>query len=161
MARQQDQTVHTGNTVVLKVGGKEIGRAQGLDARRSFGTQPVHEIGSIMPKEHVYTQYDGSFSLERYFVRKQSLKDLGLSALGEDILYKGVIDVEVVDKQTGKTVRIYRGCTLQDTSETFRVGQISGENSNWVYLEAGDGTETSSTSSVANGGSGISGGISF
>lgn len=160
MARQADQTVHTGNTIILKVQGREIGRAQGLDARRSFGTQPVYEIGSIMPKEHVHTQYDGSFSLERYFVRKQSLKDLGLSALGEEILQKGVIDVEVVDKQTGKTVRIYRGCTLQDTSETFRVGQISGENSNWSYLEAGDGTEISSNN--ASGGTpNISGSINF
>lgn len=147
MARALDQTVHTGNTIVLKVNGREIGRAQGLDARRSFGTQPVYELGSIMPKEHVHTQYEGSFSLERYYVRNQSLKDLGLSELGEGILKKGVIDVEVIDKHTGKTVRVYRGCSLQDTSETFRVGQISGENSNWVYLDCDDGNATSSGNS--------------
>lgn len=139
MASQIEQTVHNGNTILIKYKGNTIGRAQGLDARRSFGTEGVYEIGSIMPQEHVQNRYEGSFTLERYLVREKDLYDLGLNALGAEILERSVIDVEVIDKITEKTVRVYRGCTFSDYSENFRVGAICGENSTVQYLSCDKG----------------------
>ena len=141
MATQANQTVHSGNTVLIKVKGAVVGRAQGLDARRSFGTEGVYEIGSIMPQEHINNRYEGSFTLERYLIKKKDLANLGMVALGEEILKTDTLDVEVIDKSTGETVRCYRGCTASDYSENFRVGAISGENATFYYLSCDKGSK--------------------
>lgn len=134
MATQANQTVHSGNTVLLKVKGVVVGRAQSLDGRRSFGTEGVYEIGSIMPQEHVNNRYEGTVALERFLIKVDDLAQVGMAALGEEILKTDVIDIEVIDKATGNAVRVYRGCTCVDYSETFRVGAICGENSSFQYL---------------------------
>lgn len=140
MATQQNQTVHTGATILLMIGNKVVGRAQGIDGRRSFGTEGVYEIGSIMPQEHVYNRYEGSVTVDRFFVKKDNLKKLGFAALGEEVLNLDVIDIVVVDKITREIVRAYRGCSIQDYSETFRANAIAGENATFVYLKASDTT---------------------
>lgn len=137
------QTVHAGHTIRLKVDGKEIGRAQSIDGRRSFGQEAQYELGSIMPQEHTALRYEGSVTLDKFKVRKKSLKDLGLAALGVGILNMDVIDIEVTDKFTGDIIIVYRGCSLQDCSENFRTNSISGENATWAYLSADEGTPES------------------
>lgn len=139
MATQANQTVHSGNTVLLKIKGTVIGRAQSLDGRRSFGTEGIYEIGSIMPQEHVNNRYEGTVSVERFLIKKDDLAKAGMAALGEEILERDVIDIEVIDKATGNTIRVYRGCTCVDYSENFRVGAISGENATWQYLSCDTG----------------------
>lgn len=134
MATQANQSVHSGNTVLLKVKGQVVGRAQALDGRRSYGTEGVYEIGSIMPQEHINNRYEGTVSLERFLLKKKSLAQIGMAALGEEILTTDVIDIEVIDKASKKTIMVYRGCTAVDYSENFRVGAISGENATFQYL---------------------------
>ena len=73
MATQRSQTVHSGCTVLLKVKGKVVGRAQSLDGRRSYGTEGVYELGSIMPQEHINNRYEGTISLERFLIKKDDL----------------------------------------------------------------------------------------
>ena len=140
MATQANQTVHSGNTVLLKVNGQVVGRAQSLDGRRSFGTEGVYEIGSIMPQEHVNNRYEGTVQLERFLIKSADLAKVGMAALGEEILVKDIIDIEVIDKATGNTIRVYRGCTAVDYSENFRVGAISGENASFQYLSCDNGS---------------------
>lgn len=144
MTTAAKQSVHSGHTILLKIKGQIIGRAQGLDGRRSFGTEGVYEIGSIMPQEHIHNRYEGTATLDRFFVRTKSLKDLGIAALGEEVLRTDIIDIEVIDKYTNQIVRVYRGCSISDYSETFRVGTISGENATFQYLECSDNTDDSS-----------------
>lgn len=134
MASQQTQTVVTGATVLLKIDGQEVGRAQSIDPRVSFGTEGVYEIGSIMPQEHVQNRYEGSFTLERYMLRETDLADAGYIGLGEDILKKDVIDIEVINKWDNKTLRVYRGCTFSDYTNTIRANAIAGENATVQYL---------------------------
>lgn len=141
MATQANQTVHSGNTVLIQVDGVTVGRAQSLDGRRSFGTEGVYEIGSIMPQEHINNRYEGSVSLERFLIKTNDLAKVGMAALGEEILTTDVIDIVVVDKASGETVRAYRGCTCADYSENFRVGAISGENATFQYLSCDRGTK--------------------
>jgi hypothetical protein len=130
------QTVHSGQTIKIKIDGQEVGRIQSGEGRRSFGQEGIYEIGSIMPKEHVPLRYEGGFTVDKFYVRKKDLAKLGIAALGEDILKMDVIDIEVLDNVTGETVRVYEGCSLNDYSETFRVNAIAGENASWVYLNA-------------------------
>ena len=138
MSTQNKQTVHSGATLTLKINGIEIGRAQGLDARRSFGTEGVYEIGSIMPQEHINNRYEGSATLDRFFVRKQTLREIGLAALGSEVLLTDIIDIELCDNATGEAIRVYRGCTISDYSENVRTGQIAGENVSFQYLSCDD-----------------------
>lgn len=137
--RQKDQSVHSGNTIVIKYKGNAIGRAQGLDARRGYGTEGVYEIGSIMPQEHIHLRYEGSFSIERYLVRKKDMIKLGIASLGAGILDIAELDFEVQDKLTGETIRVYKGCTCSEHSENFRANAISGENATFYYLSASNG----------------------
>jgi hypothetical protein len=130
------QTVHSGHTINIRVGATIIGRIQGMDGERSFGTEGVYEIGSIMPQEHVNNRYEGSLNMERFFVRLKDLAKAGLASIGEEVLKKDIITIEVVDKYTGKIVRSYHGCTIVTYRETFRVNSIAGENATWTYLYA-------------------------
>lgn len=138
MATQKNQTVHSGATLLLMIDGKTVGRAQGLDARRSFGTEGVYEIGSIMPQEHIQNRYEGSATLDRFFVKKKDLATLKIAALGEDVLKRDILDIVLVDKETNSIIRAYRGCTISEYSETVRTGQIAGENATFQYLKASD-----------------------
>ena len=143
-ATQKDHSVHSGNTVLLKVNGQVIGRAQSLEGRRSFGTEGVYEIGSIMPQEHINNRYEGTVSLERFLIKKSDMAKAGLAALGEEILTRDIIDIEVISKYNNEVVRVYRGCTASDYSETFRVGAISGENATFQYLSCDRGNNDTS-----------------
>lgn len=143
MATLQEQTVHTGNSIYLMIADEKgkyqvVGRAQGLSADRSFGTEPVYEIGSIMPVEYVYNRYEGSVRIERFFVDKKSLKDLGFAALGEDILKMNKLNIVVVSKKDNSIIRAYLECCLANYSEDFRANAIAGENATFLYRRAAD-----------------------
>ncbi|WAB24957.1 tail tube protein [Lysinibacillus phage vB_LfM_LysYB1] len=137
-ATQEKQTVHSGATVLLMIGNKVVGKAQGIDGRRSFGTEGVYEIGTIMPTEHVYNRYEGSVSIDKFFLKKDNLKSLGFAALGEEVLKLDILDIVVVSKADNSVIRAYRGCSIQDYSENFRANSIAGENASFVYLKASD-----------------------
>ncbi len=139
MANLKKQQVHAGHTIKLKIDGQEVGRAQAIDGRRSFGQEAVHELGTIMPQEHVALRYEGTVTLDKYKVRRKSLAQMNLTKLGNDILNMDVIDIEVTDKYTNEIVIVYRGCSLQDSSENFRTNALSGENATWLYLSADEG----------------------
>ncbi len=140
MASVNNQSVHAGHTIRLKIDGQEIGRAQAVDGRRSFGQEGVYEIGSIMPQEHVALRYEGTVTLDKFKIRTKSLAEIGLAKLGVGILNMDVIDIEITDRFTGAIVMVYRGCSLQDYSENFRANSISGENATWTYLSSDQGT---------------------
>lgn len=143
MASVTNQTTHAGHTIRLKVDGKEIGRAQSVDARASFGQEGQYEIGSIMPQEHVALRYEGSITLDKFSIRKKSLVDLGLARFGIGILNMDVIDIELTDRFTNEIITVYRKCSLNEYSRTHRANAISGENATFVYLSADGGTPES------------------
>jgi len=134
MARVADQSVQTGNTIYLMIENTPIGRAQSLTAERSFGTEGVYEIGSIMPQEHVFLRYTGTVQLERYRMKKQSLATLGFAALGEEVLDIPVIDIVTLDNLTNEVIIAYRGCSIDSYNENYRANAITGESSRFYYL---------------------------
>lgn len=139
MASIYEQTTVSGNLILIKIDGHVIGRAQSLDPRINFGTEGVYEIGSIMPQEHVQLRYEGSFTLSRFLLRKDSLVEAGYIGIGEDILQKGIIDIEIQNKVDNKTLRVYRGCTFTDYTENHRANAISGEDATVQFLSADTG----------------------
>lgn len=142
MASLADQTVHTGNTVTLMIGGKPIGRAQSLTAQRSFGTEGVYEIGSIMPQEHVYLKFEGSVTLQRMRIRTQDLADLGLAPLGNDVLKMNIIDIVVTDKTTGQPLETYNGASINSYNTEYRANEIVSEQIEFLYLYTSKGSQS-------------------
>lgn len=136
MASQEKQTVVTGPLCLIKVNGITLGRVQSISPRVSFGTEGVYELGSIMPQEHVQNRYEGSLTIERYLLRRDKLKLIGL---GEDILEKDIIDIEVIDKVTNQTLRVYRGVTFSDYSNNFNTNAITGDSATAYYLSCDQG----------------------
>lgn len=139
MASIYEQTTVSGNLILIKIDGHVIGRAQSLDPRINFGTEGVYEIGTIMPQEHVQLRYEGSFTLSRFLLRKDNLVEAGYMGIGEDILQKGIIDIEIQNKIDNKTLRVYRGCTFTDYTENHRANAISGEDATVQFLSADTG----------------------
>jgi len=70
MANLDGIQTHAGHTVMLKIGGQLVGRAQGCSARRNFGTRGVYEIGTPMPIEHIPLMYSGEVTMTKFFIRK-------------------------------------------------------------------------------------------
>lgn len=134
MAGVNQQTVQSGNTVYIMINGRVIGRAQSISGSRSYGTTAVQELGSIMPQEHVYLQYEGTITLERFRMKRESLDKLGIGALGEDILQRDVIDIVVMDNLTKQVIIAYRGCSASSLAESFSVGEIASETAEFLYL---------------------------
>ena len=144
-ATADTQSVHAGHTIFIRVNNQRVGRAQAIDGERSFGTEGIYEIGSIMPQEHINNRYEGSLNIERFFMRNKDLAKIGLAALGEEVLRRGIITFEVVDNYTGEVVRAYYGCTIVTYRETFRVNAIAGENATFTYLSSSNSTVAANT----------------
>lgn len=136
MASINNQTVQTGNRIYIQVKNHVIARAQSLSGSRSYGTQGIYEIGSIMPQEHVYLKYTGTISLERFRMIKDNLASatMDIARLGEDILTQDILDINVVDALTKQLSISYRGCTANSYAENTRANEVVSENIEFSYL---------------------------
>ena len=119
-------------------GNNLVGRAQSLTANRSFGTEGVYEIGSIMPAEHVYLKYSGSVSLERFRMISNNLASatMGIAALGEDILQKDIITINVFDSVTKNLVESFYGCSASSYNTSYRANSIVTESIEMLFLSS-------------------------
>lgn len=136
MASINNQTVQTGNRIYIQIKNHVIARAQSLSGSRSYGTQGIYQIGSIMPQEHVYLKYTGTISLERFRMIKDNLASatMDIARLGEDILTQDILDINVVDALTKQLSISYRGCTANSYAESTRANEVVSENIEFSYL---------------------------
>lgn len=136
MASINNQTVQTGNRIYIQIKNHVIARAQSLSGSRSYGTQGIYQIGSIMPQEHVYLKYTGTISLERFRMIKDNLASatMDIARLGEDILTQDILDINVVDAITKQLSISYRGCTANSYAENSRANEVVSENIEFSYL---------------------------
>lgn len=140
MATVSNQTVNSANRIYIMAQNHLVARAQSLSAQRSFGTEGVYEIGSIMPQEHVYLKYTGSVTLERFRMVSSNLASAqmgAIAALGEDILNKDIITINVMDSITKNLVESFYGCSASSYSTAYRSNQIVTESIEFLYLSSG------------------------
>lgn len=130
--------MNTANRIYLMAGNNLVGRAQSLTANRSFGTEGVYEIGSIMPQEHVYLKYSGSVSLERFRMISNNLASatMGIAALGEDILQKDIVTINVFDSVTKNLVESFYGCSASSYNTAYRANSIVTESIEMLFLSS-------------------------
>lgn len=139
MATVANQSVNTGNRIYIMAANHLIARAQSLTADRSYGTEGVYELGSIMPQEHVYLKYQGTLTLERFRMVADNLASakLSIAKLGEDILQQDIITINIMDSVTRGVVESFYGCTASSYNTAYRANQIVSESINFFYLSSG------------------------
>lgn len=139
MATVSNQSVNTGNRIYIMAANHLIARAQSLTADRSYGTEGVYELGSIMPQEHVYLKYQGTLTLERFRMVADNLASakLSIAKLGEDILQQDIITINIMDSVTRGVVESFYGCTASSYNTAYRANQIVSESINFFYLSSG------------------------
>jgi hypothetical protein len=134
-----NQGVHGSNSMVIKVRGKEVGRANGVDINIDFGLQPVMEgIGSIMPAEFVPLDYRADISVQTFLLRlrtagaKQGIQDVLGVPINEDVLLAEPFTLEVLDKVTGARLFVAEECSWGSLSISIRQGAITGKDARFA-----------------------------
>lgn len=142
MATVANQTVNTSNRIYIMAKNHLIARAQSLTANRSYGTEGVYEIGSIMPREHVYLKYTGSLTLERFRMVRDNLasQQMDIAHLGEDILQADILTISVMDSVTKMVAEAFYGCSASSYNTSYRANQIVSESIEFLYLSSGTGS---------------------
>jgi len=125
--------VLTGNFVILKIGGQEIGRAQNCTCDTDFGLEDVSGIGDVEVKEHVNTKITHTLTVDKFVISKMTLMEMGIVPVSEDVLQMGVIDIEILTKD-GALVKKYESCKCANYSLRIAAHAIIGENATWRAL---------------------------
>lgn len=118
----------TGNRVTFKIKGKIIGTARNVRIQDDFGLQDVDGLGSPIVLEHVVGKISHSISGEKYFIGADTLIALGFVPTEDDWLTAPELEVEVIDKVSGKTVELYTGCKFATHSRNYQAHMIVGED---------------------------------
>lgn len=133
-----DHKVLSANQVVIMIGNVAVGRAQSMNFRESLGTEPVMEIGSMMPAEHIPNRFQGSLTLQRYRLRREVVTQLGLAGSDEAVLKSKMFDV-VVKNSDGAMVEKFVGCTPSDTSGDFQANRAATRGHTFFYMQRVNG----------------------
>lgn len=141
MATLANQKTETTNRIYIMMKNKLIGRAQEMNTDIDFGAQNVYEIGNYMPQETVFLRYQGTLNLQRFRTIINDLADdsMGVSALGEEILKRDILDTNITDSITKKVVATFRGCSANTNNLSFQANQITSEQVQMYFLSASNG----------------------
>lgn len=130
----EDHQTLTGNQILIQVEGRTIGRVQNMTARESFGTEPLYEVGSMLPAELVPLQWRGTLSIDKYRLKQDAVEGLGL-AFGEDVLKKNLFDVVIINKATGSIVEKFAGCVQADLGGNYPANRPATQNVTFLFQE--------------------------
>jgi hypothetical protein len=131
---ERNGIIGSGHQVSIKVDGKEIGAARGLNMNQDFGVEPAHVIGTIMPIEHTPQRWSGTVELDKFFIRRDVGVKANVDLSSEGVLIIQPVDIEAIDKQSGETVFIAQGCTLQSSGVQISANAYIGERATFTAL---------------------------
>ena len=129
------QTVHSGNTVLIYIDGKKVGRATNFTPSERFNQEPVHEIGEVKVVENVPLRYEGSFTLTKFKIIKKSLKQAGIVPSPNNVLKADLLEFKIMDKITGQPLASFKQCSADDYRETIAANAIVGEDATFFFIE--------------------------
>lgn len=132
------KTTLTGNIIVLKIKGKEVGRAQNVTADSDFGLEDVSGIGDVEVQEHVNTKVTHTITVDKFIINKKTLLEMGIVPVSEDVLTSDVIDIEILTKD-GTLIKKYESCSCASYSLRVAAHAIVGENATWRALSCSIG----------------------
>jgi len=152
------RTAKTGKTMVggrakCYINGELVGIFESCNTTRTYGTEAIHTLGKYGPQEIVYTsaeQVNVSCSGFRVVdASVHSLKGGSVPTVGQLLTFEA-FDIVVIDRQSGKTVRVISGCVPTNDGDNFNSKATSKITVNYVGLlthdEFGDQAESDTTS---------------
>lgn len=120
MARPNIKT-RSGNRVVIKFDGKEIGAAQSVSMEDDYAPEPSSGIGDIHVLEYVPTIARHVLNVEQMVLYNASMRKAGIATENGDSALEGLVfDVESFSKDDGTLIRKYTGCSYAGGSLEIR-----------------------------------------
>jgi hypothetical protein len=102
----------TGNRIVVVLDGKQVGLLQSVRSNDDYSPEPASGIGDIHVQEHVPTMARHTLSVSAMVLNKGSLISAGVAMENGDAVLQGLVfDFEMFDKDDGKLLRKYIGCS--------------------------------------------------
>lgn len=114
---QINHVVRSGNHILVLFDGKQIGLIQNVSAQDDYGPEPASGIGDIHVQEYVPTMARHTLNVTGMLLRRGSMLEAGIAMENGDAVLQGLVfDIVIADKETGQTLRIYRGCSYASGS---------------------------------------------
>lgn len=102
----------SGNRVIVKFDGKQIGLVQTVRMSDDYGPEPASGIGDIHVAEYVPTMARHSISVSSMVLFVGAMREAGLTTVdGDEALEGKVFDIVVESKDDGTELRKYSGCS--------------------------------------------------
>lgn len=135
MARE-NLVVRSANKIVAKFDNKVIGLLQDVRFQEDYSPEPASGIGNINVQEYVPTMARYSISSRMMLMNKQSMYSAGIVPQDGDAVLQGLVfDIEILDKQTGKTLRKFTGCSYAQGDIEVTKHQIVTTNATFYCLQ--------------------------
>lgn len=102
----------SGNRVVVKFDGKQIGLVQSVRMSDDFGPEPASGIGDIHVAEYVPTMARHTISVSSMVLFVGAMREAGIHTVdGDEALEGKVFDIVVESKDDNTELRKYMGCS--------------------------------------------------
>lgn len=108
----QNLKVRSGNRTLVVLDGKAVGLIQSVRASDDYGPEPASGIGDIHVQEYVPTMARHTLSISTMVLNQSNMRDAGIAVENGDGALRGLVfDIVTMDKDTGKVLRTYSGCS--------------------------------------------------
>lgn len=103
----------SGNRVIVKFDGKQIGLVQSVRMSDDYGPEPASGIGDIHVAEYVPTMARHSISVSSMILFTGAMREAGINTVdGDEALEGRVFDIVVESKDDSTELRKYTGCSF-------------------------------------------------
>ena len=133
---QTNVRTHSANRVAIVMDGVEVGLAQSVRPSDNYAHDKASGIGDIHVQEHVPTMANHSITVTNMLLKNKNLRQQGLIPENGDSVLRGpVFDILVQDKDTGRVVRKYIGCTYDSGDLDIQKHAIISSSANFLALD--------------------------
>lgn len=114
---QQNIKVRSGNRIVVRFDGKEVGLIQNVSMNDDYAPEPASGVGDIHVAEWVPTMARHTLNVSAMVLKRGAMLEAGIAMENGDAVLQGLVfDFESYDKDTGDLLRKYMGCSYASGS---------------------------------------------
>ena len=136
---KQNANVRSANRLVIVFDGRQVGALQSVRQSDDYGLEGVYGIGDIDPIEHVPTAARYTLSVSNVVFKTHQMRAAGLVPQnGQEALKGLVFDIEQYDKETGRLLVAYRGCSYASGDMDVSRNAIVMSNATFMALTKSD-----------------------
>lgn len=143
----------TGARARVKVNGQYVGVFDSCQYGASVGAEPIHTLGRYSPNEISITSYEAvQVSCSGFRLIDQGVHVLPAAPQLQDLLNFETVQLEVEDRQSGKTIAIVKNCVPTNWSEQQQAKGTTRFNITYLGTvlsnESGDQDESAGASTL-------------